>query len=301
MSPAAQVMFLAAQQSQQIRSFTGLLSIQATGALNLSLFGTVAEVSQPTPLVEVQAKVTGLPGELTAILNGTTAYLKSSFLTRSQSRPWAQMPYSSMPSSSMMNSSSSSGVNSSSSSGVNLGSVLQQLLAAGPQAQTQMFTAAPSMQSLGTSMIGGIPSSEFAGSYSLGTAMTKLSSSLQPTVQSEMNSGITKTQFWVWIGKAHHMVRKLVLVEFANKTKITITLTVTSVNQPVTIVIPSNALIIGAGGTTMPATDPTTMPTGSMVTSTPTPGMTTPGMTSTPIPGVTTPAPTPTSVAPTHW
>ena len=288
MNLPAQTMALAAQQSQQIRSFTGLLSIQATGALNLNLFGTVAEQTQPTPLVEVQARVSGLPGMLTAILNGTTAYLKSSFLTRGHARPWAQMPYSSMQSSSMMMNSGSS------SSGVNLGSLLQQLLTTGPQAQTQMFTAAPSMQAMGTSMISGFPVSQFAGSYNLGTAMGRLSSGLQPTVQSEMNTGISRTQFRVWIGKAHHLVRKLVLVEFGKNTRITITLTITSVNRPVTIMIPPNALIIGAGGTTMPMATPT--PTKPMVTMTPAPGMT-----ATPAPGATTPAPTPTGVAPTHW
>ena len=42
---------LAAQQTQQIRSFNADLQIQATGALNATLTGTLHEVTAPTPLI----------------------------------------------------------------------------------------------------------------------------------------------------------------------------------------------------------------------------------------------------------
>ena len=99
------------------------------------------------------------------------------------------------------------------------------------------------------------------------------------------------------------MVRKLVLIEVGNNTKITITLVITSVNRPMHIMMPSTTLIFVLGGTTPTPTPsmtvtPTVRPT---VTTTPTMGATpTPMATSTTgVPG--TPAPVPTGAGPTHW
>jgi hypothetical protein len=50
---------LAAQQTQQIRSFTADLQVQATGALNATLTGTLHEVTTPTPLISIHANAGG--------------------------------------------------------------------------------------------------------------------------------------------------------------------------------------------------------------------------------------------------
>ena len=57
-----------------------------------------------------------------------------------------------------------------------------------------------------------------------------------------MNSGISMTRFRAWMDSTHQ-VRKLVLIEIGNNTKITITLVITSINQPMHIMMPSTTLI----------------------------------------------------------
>ena len=57
-----------------------------------------------------------------------------------------------------------------------------------------------------------------------------------------MNSGINMTRFRAWMDSTH-MVRKLVLIEVGNNTQITITLVITSINQPMHITMPSTTLI----------------------------------------------------------
>ena len=49
-SPAS-ALSLASQQTQSIRSFTADLKIQATGALNATLTGTLREVTAPSPII----------------------------------------------------------------------------------------------------------------------------------------------------------------------------------------------------------------------------------------------------------
>jgi hypothetical protein len=127
---------------------------------------------------------------------------------------------------------------------------------------------------------------------------------MQPSFQSLMNSGINMTRFRAWMDPTH-MVRKLVLIEVGNNTQITITLTITSINQPMNITMPSTTLIF-----VLPGTTGTVTPTPSM-TATPTvhPTVTTtPVMGATPTPMATntagapgTPAPVPTGTGPTHW
>ena len=157
---------------------------------------------------------------------------------------------------------------------------------------------------MGHSMMDGSRMSEWGGHYMLANVLGSLNSSLRPGMQSVMNSGISMTRFRAWMDTTH-MVRKLVLIEVGNNTKITITLVITSINRPMHIGIPSTTLIFVLGGATPTPTPsmtvtPTVTPT---VTATPTMGAT---PTATPTPTSTmgatgTPAPVPTGAGPTHW
>jgi hypothetical protein len=277
---------LAAQQTQQIRSFTADLQIQATGALNTTLTGTLHEVTTPTPLIAIRANA-GALGNIRVILSNGTAYLRSPFLTRSYGKPWVEGSTSAM----------------SSTSGLNLGPLLGLLSTSSPLVQTPLFSQASNVRLMGHSLVDGSRTSEWGGHYMLSNVMGSLNSSLQPSFQSVMNSGISMTRFRTWTDSSNQ-VRKLVLIEVGNNTKITITLVITSINQPLHITMPSTTLIFVLGGATPTATPtpsimvtPTAKPT---VTGTPTLGGTpTPTATSTGVPG--TPAPVPTGAGPTHW
>ena len=67
---------LAAQQTQQIRSFSADVEIQATGALNATLTGTLHEVTTPSPIISLRANA-GALGNIRVILADGMAYLRS--------------------------------------------------------------------------------------------------------------------------------------------------------------------------------------------------------------------------------
>jgi hypothetical protein len=276
---------LAAQQTQQIRSFSADVQIQATGALNATLTGTLHEVTTPSPVMSLRANA-GALGNIRVIVSNGMAYLKSPFLMHAYGKPWVMGSMNSM----------------SSTSGLNLGPLLGLLSTSSPLVQVPLFSQGSNIRMMGHSMMNGSPMSEWGGHYMLSNVMGSLNSSLQPSFQSVMNSGISMTRFRTWMDSAHQ-VRKLVLIEIGNNTKITITLVITSINQPMHIRMPSTTLIFILGGATPTATPtpsmtvtPTVKPT---VTATPTMGAT-PTPTST-VGATTTPTPVPTGAGPTHW
>jgi hypothetical protein len=278
---------LAAQQTQQIRSFSADVEIQATGALNATLTGTLHEVTTPSPVMSLRANA-GALGNIRVILSNGMAYMKSPFLMHSYGKPWVMGSMSTM----------------SSTSGLNLGPLLGLLSTSSPLVQAPLFSQASNIRMMGHSMMGGSRMSEWGGHYMLSNVMSSLNSSLQPSFQSVMNSGISMTRFRTWMDPAHQ-VRKLVLIEVGNNTRITITLVITSINQPMHINMPSTTVIFVLGGATPTPTPsmtvtPTVKPT---VTTTPTMGATaTATPTATGTAGATgTPAPVPTGTGPTHW
>ena len=281
---SASAFSLASQQTQSIRSFTADLEIQATGALNATLTGTLHEVTTPTPIIAIHAHA-GALGNIRVILTNGMAYMKSPFMMRAYGKPWVMGSMSSMTST----------------SGLNLGPLLSLLSTSSPLVQVPLFSQGQNTRMMGHSMMNGMRMSEWGGHYMLSNVLGSLNSQVQPSFQSVMNSGVSMTRFRAWMD-ASHMVRKLVLIEQGTNTRIVITLVITSINQPMHIGMPPTTLIFVLGGATPTPTPsmtvtPTVQPT---VTATPIMGATpTPGATST---GVTsTPTPVPTGAGPTHW
>jgi hypothetical protein len=278
---SASALSLAAQQTQQIRSFSAHVEIQATGALNAALTGTVREVTMPSPVMSLRANA-GALGNIRVIVSNGMAYLKSPFLTHAYGKPWVMGSMNAM----------------SSTSGLNLGPLLGLLSTSSPLVQVPLFSQGSNVRMMGHSMMDGSRMSEWGGHYLLSHVLGSLNSSLQPSMQSVMNSGVRMTRFRAWMDSTHQL-RKLVLIEIGNNTKVTITLVITSVNQSMHIRLPSTTLIFVLGGATAAPT-----PTPSMtVTPTVQPTVTTsPTMGSAPTPGATsTPAPVPSGAGPTHW
>ena len=279
-SSVGQILTLAAQQTQQVNTFSANVQITATGATNANLFGTMNEVATtPTsPTISIMANA-GQLGNVKIILSNGMAYMRSPFFMSAYHHRWIESTMSGM----------------STNSGLNLGPLLALLEGSSPLMQTQLFPYGSNMRFMGFSHFGGHRMREFGGHYVLSNILSQLPSSMQPTVQSWMNSGLSMTRFRTWLNSSNQ-VQKLVLIETVNGTTFTITLTLNSFNQPMHIAMPPSTVVFILPGTgtvtatptpTM-ATTPTTQPSAAM---TPTPASTVPaaGATATP------------SGMPTHW
>jgi hypothetical protein len=278
---AAKTMTALARNARGVRSFAATLQIHSTGSAG-HVSGILTEQTRPSFLVDVRTRQ---PAGLEAVLTSNTAYLRIGALTQTAGRPWVAVP----------NSGLANGSNAS------VAPMIQQMQGSNPLAQAQMFPAAMNVREIGTSTINGVPTTQYAGSYSLAAGLAQLAQGLRAPVRSGMmSSGITSTKFTVWVD-AKHQVRKMSLVEFGRSTRVEIVLVIVSVNQPVQIKIPPASQVAGATVTPAPAMTPTPARTGTPMparTVAPTPA---PGTTRTPAPVTSSaPAPTPSS-GPTHW
>jgi hypothetical protein len=166
-----------------------------------------------------------LPGGLIEIITPNMLYMKWSYLTQTAhlTKPWLAIPLSTV----------------SKSSGINVGQIFSQETSSGPLAQSQLLRGTTSARQVGTGSIGGVPVTEYTGTLSLDKAIPYLSSSLNTEVQQSMAAnGVSKATFTVWVD-GQHAVRKEVLTEAGKLVTSTMTMTITSINQPVNIALPT--------------------------------------------------------------
>jgi hypothetical protein len=234
-SPLAAVR-LAAQTSGSVSSFTGTMSLRTTaagggtGSGGTSLSASFTERLKPSLLAQVNvesisAAGSQLPGGMTELLTPGTLYLKWSYLATllHTTKPWVEIPLSTLGHS----------------SGINLSQLFGQASSSSPLAVSQLLGGATSVREVGPGTIDGVAVTEYTGKLSLAQGIKYLSASARSTVQKAFSqAGITTAVFTVWIdGK--NLVRKAVITENGTSVSQTITTTITSVNQPVNVAIPA--------------------------------------------------------------
>jgi hypothetical protein len=228
-----QAIQLAANTSRAVTSFAANMSIQikSSGSVgNVSLAGTITEQLRPSLLAEANYNTFGVggqsfPGGLDEIVTPSSVYLKLGMLTQAlhTSKPWIAISFSSL----------------SKATGVDLTSLFGQLQTSSPLNQSQLFAGATNVRQVGTAVINGVPVTEYTGSVSMSEALAKLPASLRTSLGADISkAGISSAKFTEWLD-AQHQVRKVIVTETGSSLSETITTTVTSINQPVSIQVPS--------------------------------------------------------------
>ncbi len=233
-----QAIQLAASTARDVNSFSADMSIQvnassaATGssATTVTLGGTLSEQIHPSLLAEADfstfsAAGESLPGGLDEIISSSAIYMKLSVLTQAlhTSKPWIEIPFSALTKA----------------TGVNLSSLLSQLQTSSPLNQSQLFAGAENVRKAGTGVVDGVPVTEYSGTVSMAKAIAKLPASLRSSLGPDIQkAGISSARFTEWVD-GQHQVRKTVVDETGSTVSEVITVTVTSINQGVSIQIPS--------------------------------------------------------------
>jgi hypothetical protein len=235
-SSALDAVQLAAKTTSGASSFTGTMSLQATatsgatGSGSVSMTATMAEQVRPSLQAEVQigtlsAAGSTLPGGLTELITPGNFYLKWPFLIQELhlTKPWLVIPVSAM----------------SKSSGVNLSQIFSQATSSSPLNESQMLAGASDVRRIGTGTIGGVPVTEYTGTVSIDKGMQYLSGSAKAAMQKEVAAaGLSTATFTVWVD-GHQVMRKAVITENGTALTEVITVTVASLNRPVSIPIPA--------------------------------------------------------------
>ncbi len=222
-----QAMSLAAHQAKTISSFVSTLSVTMSGALSGTMAGTMQIRSRPSLLADADFSTISfagqnLPGGMQEILTNRTMYLKMALLSQQLHKPWAAIPFAALQKG----------------TGVSLGQLTQQVQSNNPLVQTQMLAAAKNVRTVGTQIIGGVKTTHYTGSYPVAAGIAKLPSSLRAAESKGLQAlGIRVVEFNAWID-AQHQIRKIVIHENGSTERMTVTLQVTSINQPVSVSLP---------------------------------------------------------------
>jgi hypothetical protein len=233
----AQEIELAASTAETVNSFSASMSldistkIASVGSESVTMAGTVSEMVHPSLLAEltfstVEAAGTSLPGGISEIITANEIYVKQADLSMllHTDKQWLGLPLSAL----------------SGSSGLNLGSLFSQSDTSNPLTMTQLLAGATGVKKVGTGTVDGVPVTEYTGSYALTAAIGKLPASERSAVssafkQAGLDAGTAR--FTVWID-AQNIVRKDTTVLTSSTFSENLTMTVTGVNQPLSITAP---------------------------------------------------------------
>lgn len=227
---AQQALLLAAHNSEAVNTVAATVSLQATtssGGVNVA--GTVTEQLHPSLSAEADFTTFSVAGQsvaggLAEVTTTDAVYMKFSELAQAlnTSKPWVEIPLTSLGA-----------------TGSALSSLLSEAQGENPVTQTELLAHSKTVHKVGTSVLDGVPVTEYAGTYSMSQALAALPGSVRSSI-SKYESGVKNAQFEIWLDGQEHP-RKIIVTETGTAGTETITETVTSFNQPVSIQVPAAA------------------------------------------------------------
>ncbi len=228
---AIQAIQLASDQAQKINSMDMSIN-EHLGSSTVT--GTIQAQLKPTILMQEDLSVStsGTALSMSAIITDQVFYLKIPQLTGLTGKPWAKITVSQL----------------STKTGLNLAQAFQQAENLGPSTTSRLFTASKDVHKVGTATIDGVATTEYAGTYTPADAIKQLPASLSKQMSSLLNSmGTSPVSFQVWIDGGNVMRKMVENLTIAGQSAV-ITINVTSVNQPVNIVLPPASQVAAVPG-----------------------------------------------------
>lgn len=217
---------LAADETQTVTSLGGNISI-AAGSVNVA--GTFQFQLKPSLVVEesLNASGSGQSAAIGEILSGTALYLKVPGLSTHAGKPWVEINLSGL----------SGGL------GAALNQLIQNAENSNPLTQTEELTASKDARLVGTQVIDGVKTTHYAGTITPSAALEKLAAGLRQDLSSAMSQLQGDISWNIWID-AQHNLRKLTETYTVAGAPLNLTMTVTSINQSVTIALPPASQVI---------------------------------------------------------
>jgi hypothetical protein len=225
---AQQAIQLAADHAAIANSFAATFSMNGTAnGSSLDASGTIEESEKPSLFADMNftsftAEGQSIPGGIEEIITPSGLYMRMSSLSQLTGKHWVKIPSSEF----------------SAASGLNLTQLLQQAQNTNPLVQTQLLAGATDVRTVGTSVLGGVTVTEYTGTYPMTAAIGHLPASERAKVSQLVEAdGIASVDFKVWVDD-QHQVHKMTITEQGSTFSETLTMSVTSINQPLNTTLP---------------------------------------------------------------
>jgi hypothetical protein len=228
-----QAVLLAARSAEKINTFSGTFELQGTvnesgttGPIDVA--ATVSGELRPSLLASENYTTFNVGGEnlgpVGEVISAKDIYVKLGIISQAlhTSKPWVELPLSTI----------------SAKSGINFSSLLGQSSNSDPLTTVQLLGGASDVKKVGTGTIDGTPVTEYSGTTTIAKSIDELPADTRAGLQKAVAStGVKTASFKVWLDSSNQAL-KAVVVEDGTAVSETITVTLTSVNQPVTITPP---------------------------------------------------------------
>ncbi len=219
-----QALLAAATQDRQVTSATETLTVKASGLQNETTSGTI--LIQLKPALQLSANLSiaaaGKSTHIKEVLTGSAIYFSAAALTGQVGKPWIKIPLSALTGT----------------AGASFAQLFHSLQSNNFANQTELLTAAKNAHVVGTQTVGGVSTTEYAGSFKAAEGLKTLPAGFRKALATELQAlGNTTISFHVWIDGQKH-VRKITEIETVNGENISTTVNITSINQPVHIAVP---------------------------------------------------------------
>jgi hypothetical protein len=226
---------LAADTAKTANSETATISaVVNTSGVNATVAGTVDIQIRPTlyedaNFTKFSETSLSMPGGMREILTPTAAYVKMALLSEMTHKPWVEISYASLAQT----------------SGIDLRPMIQQAQNDSPLTQTQMLAAATNVTKVGTSTVDGVSVTEYTGTFPIGAGLKRLPASMRAKLDQSLSAaGLSTAHFQVWLD-SNNQARKVIISMHSTELTETVTMDVTSINQPVTQYIPPASQVGG--------------------------------------------------------
>jgi LppX_LprAFG lipoprotein len=217
-----QIVEAAAVKAASLRSAVATIREQVSGAQATTISGVVHEQLKPTLEASLKLHVAGA-GQTAAIgeiLTTKAIYIKVPGLAQQVGKPWIKLTIADLRKSNSA-----------------LGALYGSLSKLNPAAQSGELAGATDVQAAGTDVVNGVSTTKYTGTVQISAALhalpKQLRKSLKPDLQ-QITGGIT---FTAWID-GQGQLRKEVITESVAGEQVTITVTLSGLNQPVHLAIP---------------------------------------------------------------
>ena len=208
-------------------SATEVLAVRLAGTETVTTSGTIQVRRKPTFAIreDLTIATVGKSTHLNVILDRAAFYLHESALVRKTGKQWLRIPLSALHDSAFA-------------------SFLQ--LAESARNNNflntpELFAAVKNARVVGTGAVGGVPTTEYAGSFQAAEIAKSLSASARKTLGPALQAlGNSTVNFQIWIDHQHY-VRKTTEVETIDGETIRTTVITTNINQPVRIALPPSS------------------------------------------------------------
>ena len=225
--PAADAVRLAANQTSQFKSVNAGINMRMSGQRAVAMQGTIAMRTQPSLGMEmnipsITANGQNLPGGMREILLAKGIYLHAQQLTSMAGKPWVFIPASTI----------------NQKTGGAFSQLSQQVQQQDPLSSARMLGAAENVKRIGSGSVNGVPVTRYSGTIPVQRGLSRLNSQQRAQLQQMLSSmGISTVSFTAGVDQ-QHQIRQLTEQMNGTSERMLTTVTVTGLNQPVSIQAP---------------------------------------------------------------